>query len=94
MIINKQSDTRHIIINLFGIKIKIRRNVQKKYNKIIEQIQNKNKKIKVVFIVSENQKWGYQGLYDLLQYDERFEPLVLVSLLTDVHNGMIKQGII
>jgi CDP-glycerol glycerophosphotransferase (TagB/SpsB family) len=47
-------------------------------------------KIKVVFLVRENQKWSYQGLYEKLKQDERFEPIVAISLLTLAHKGKDK----
>lgn len=60
---------------------------QKRYAKILKRIKNKKSPIKVIFLVSENQKWGYQNLYDLLANDERFEPIILISLLKSVHQG-------
>ncbi len=49
-----------------------------------------NKKIKVVFYVTENQKWGYQSLYDILLKDKRFDLLVVIGLLHGVHKGKDK----
>lgn len=49
-------------------------------------MKDKNK-IRVIFIVSENQKWGYQGVYEAFDKDEHFEPLILISLLDVVHKG-------
>ncbi len=69
---------------------------QKHYKKVLKRIQkkrNNGKKIKVVFIVSENQKWGYQTLYELFEKSDVFEPLVLISLLIGVHKGLDKTRI-
>lgn len=65
---------------------------QKNYNKKIKQIKNypTEKRIRVLFYVTENSKWGYQSLYDELEKDDNFEPLVVVSLLTGVHKGKDK----
>ena len=63
---------------------------RKLYPKIVQRIKNKKGKIKVGFILSENCKWGYQSLYDLFANDERFEAVVLITLLTSVHKGIDK----
>ena len=44
-------------------------------------------RIKVLFYVTENQKWGYQSLYETFAADERFEVLVVVGVLIGVHKG-------
>ena len=62
---------------------------EKNYQKKLESLKNKDK-IRVIFLVSENQKWGYQSLYEELEASERFEPLVLISLLEGVHKGKDK----
>lgn len=61
----------------------------KRYPKILKKLKNK-KKIKVAFIVSENAKWGYQYLYELFEKSEKFEPIILITLLTSVHSGKDK----
>ena len=58
---------------------------QENYKKVLKRIIKTNKTINVVFIVSENQKWTYQDLYDCFVKDKRFSPLILVSLLKAVH---------
>ena len=65
-----------IIVNLrYRIKIaKLRKSV-------------KTRKIRVLFYVTENQKWCYQSLYDLLAKSEIFEPFVVASILNSVHAG-------
>ena len=63
---------------------------RKYYQKTLKKIRNKKGKIKVGFIVSENCKWTYQSLYDLFQKSEKFEPIILITLLTSVHNGVDK----
>lgn len=63
--------------------------VHKNYEKVIEKIKDKSKtqKIKVVFLIRENQKWTYQSLYEKFEKSDKFEPLVLVSILTIVARG-------
>lgn len=59
------------------------------YKKIIERIKNRasGSKIKVAFLIRENQKWAYQSLYEEFEKSEVFEPLVLVSPLVLTHIG-------
>ena len=60
-----------------------------KYNIKISELRKevRIRKIRVLFYVTENQKWCYQSLYDLLAKSDIFEPFVVVSLLTSVHSG-------
>ena len=72
------------------IKDKIRYLVcQRNYAKILKRIKFK-KKLKVIFLVTENQKWGYQSLYETLEQHELFEPLIVVAVLEGVHKGKDK----
>lgn len=66
--------------------------VQSSYKNILNNLSQKIKtgKIRVVFLVRENQKWAYQSLYEQFEKDERFEPIVLVSLLMLSHKGKDK----
>ena len=59
----------------------------KNYKKKLEELCSKEGKIKVCFLIRENQKWSYQSLYELLVKSEEFEPVVLVSLLWLSHIG-------
>lgn len=61
------------------------------YKKVIRRIkENKINKIRVLFYVSENSKWGYQSLYDLMVTDEKFEVIICVGVLSRVHKGRDK----
>ena len=55
-----------------------------KYNyiKVLKRIRSKKEKIKVIFIVESNQKWGWQSVYDELKKDGRFELLLVTLPLT------------
>lgn len=57
------------------------------YKNKIKQIKkiSKTRPINVVFIALENEKWGYQALYESLQKDSRFNPIVLVGIHYDIH---------
>ena len=79
----------HKVITILGIRFKFKKtiNYNKRYNNILKRLRSTKNKIKIAFLVSENQKWGYQSLYDLLASDNRFEPIILISLLTTVHHG-------
>lgn len=75
-------------IYLFGAKVfSYKKKYHLNYTKVLKRIKKENKTVRVVFLISENQKWHYQELYDHFSADERFEPIILVSLLTSVHNG-------
>lgn len=53
------------------------------YEKVLKKLKKKNK-IKVLFVCEENQKWGYQFVYELMKNDDRFEilPVVLFPIVT------------
>lgn len=58
-----------------------------KYNylKVLKRIQDKvknNEKIKIIFIVESNQKWGWQSVYEEFANDDRFELLLVALPLT------------
>ena len=61
--------------------------IQKNYSKIIQRIKNKQGKIKVLFLVSENSKWKAQSLYDLMAESEKFEPIIALTQITKTHHG-------
>lgn len=89
-----EKKNKHTRVYLFGIKIfkykNKKQNHHKNYNNILKKIKKQKDPIKVIFLVSENQKWQYQDLYDCFEKDKRFQPLVLISLLTAVHEGIDK----
>lgn len=75
------------MLKFFKNKIRFlvcQRNYQKKLNFLKKKV---DKKIKVVFLITENQKWCYQSVYDFCEQDELFEPLVLVSIIYSAYKG-------
>lgn len=68
---------------------------KKHYQKILKRIQKniKKKPIKVVFLVAENSKWGYQSLYEEFESNKHFEPVIVVSYLKNTHKGKDKTRI-
>lgn len=75
------------MLKFFKNKIRFlicQRNYQKKLNFLKKKV---DKKIKVVFLITENQKWCYQSVYDFCEQDELFEPLVLVSIIYSAFKG-------
>ena len=66
--------------------------VQLSYKKKLAELSEKIKtdKIRIAFLVRENQKWAYQSLYEIFEKDDRFEPVVLISLLILSHKGKDK----
>ncbi len=67
-------------------------NIRSAYKRKLSELAQKisKEKIKVVFLIRENQKWSYNSLYHLFEEDARFEPCVLVSLLQLSHKGKDK----
>ena len=49
------------------------------------------RKIKVVFLNSENAKWGYQNLYDELSSNPKFEVQILLTVRLDVLKNKYKK---
>lgn len=60
----------------FFFKIKLRK-IQNNQRKALELVKGK-KKIKVAFFLIHESVWKYEGLYKLMNQDERFEPIVIV----------------
>jgi len=63
-----------------AFKIKIKR-VQSNYPKVLARIKNKNK-IKVAFFLIHHADWKYEGVFHLMDEDERFDPVVVVCPYT------------
>ena len=57
------------------------RKVQKNHEKALEKIRGKEK-IKVVFLLIHESVWKYEGLYELMKKDDRFDPVVVVCPYT------------
>ena len=53
--------------------------VPQNYRRKIRQLSQSNEKIKVVFLVSQSQKWNGNSLYHMLKADSRFSPVVLYA---------------
>lgn len=57
------------------------------YLNVIKNIKLRNKKtapVRVLFVVEENAKWGYQSIYDILKNDNNFEvlPILCYPIIT------------
>lgn len=63
----------------------LKSNYKNKFSKL-KAIYGK-RPIRVIFLVTEVQKWGYQSLYEELEKDSHFEPLILVFPMVSVHRG-------
>lgn len=61
--------------------------IQINYKNVLKRSKGKNK-LKVAFLISETAKWQYQSLYEEMEKDELFEPVVLVTPLFAVHKGI------
>ncbi len=60
----------------FFFKIKLRK-IQNNHRKALGLVKGKEK-IKVAFFLIHESVWKYEGLYKLMEEDERFEPIVIV----------------
>ena len=85
-----------IIVNFLGIKISIKvgQKLNRKichcnYKKVLIKLQKDIKKrpLKVIFLVAENSKWGYQSLYDLFNKSEYFNPTIILNVLKETHTS-------
>ncbi len=56
-------------------------NYAKILKRVIEKVK-RGEKIKILFIVESNQKWGWQSVYDEFKKDDRFEELLVTLPLT------------
>ena len=56
--------------------------IQQRYSKIIKKLQNdfQTRKLKVVFLSSENSKWVYQSIYEEFSQNPHFEVQILVTV--------------
>ena len=57
---------------------------QQKRKLVLEKLRKEKRKLRVCFLVSENQKWNAQSLYDAMEKSEDFYPFVVVTRLSDV----------
>lgn len=53
--------------------------LEENYKQVLKRLKTKKTKIKAVFLVSENQKWNWQSVYDDMVKSSDFEPLVLIT---------------
>jgi hypothetical protein len=83
MLLKKEVSETQTIFSLFGLNIKMRNNMPFRYKKIIQKLRKKikNNPIKVGFLTRERSKWTYQSVYDILNKDNRFDPVILVSVM-------------
>ncbi len=51
---------------------------QKKHEIVLDKLRKEKRKIRVCFLVSENQKWNAQSIYDAMEKSEDFYPFVVV----------------
>lgn len=76
------------IENASKVDMAIKRNYELKLEELKQRPDSQ--KIRVAFLIRENQKWCYQSLYELLENDDRFEPFVIITLLELAHRGKDK----
>ncbi len=74
-----------------------------RYYKIVRHLREKDK-IKVAFFLIHDSVWKYEGIYQLMEKDDRFEPVVVVcpyiiygdenmmKVMTQAYNSFSKKG--
>ena len=67
-----------------------RKRIFNNYSKVKKQIIDKKKKIKVLFLVSEHQKWKCDSVYQELANDAMFDPIVAIVPLASKHKDATK----
>lgn len=81
---------RRRLRNLFENNISTQQleQIRLNYEKIIGRIRSNasKQKIKVVFLVSENQKWNCQSVYDEMAKSSDFAPIILITGIYSAHN--------
>ena len=84
-----RKSTRNFLFNTFRKKeTKYRlKKVSEFYSNHIKRIKNKKGKIKVGFLVNENQKWNCQTLYDELEKNDKYEPVILLTQNEKIHKN-------
>lgn len=60
------------------------------YAEVLERLKSKKGKYKAVFLVSENQKWNWQSVYDDMLKSDDFEPLILITNMYEKRKKNIK----
>ncbi len=72
-------------------KFRIKR-CQKNYLKVLKRLQKDagTSNLNVIFLVTENQKWGYQSLYEEFENTKGYTPLVVVFPMNTVHKNQDK----
>lgn len=68
------------LLHAIYFKIKLKK-VQANHKKALEKVRKKEK-IKVAFILIHESVWKYDGLYKLMEQDDRIDPIVIVCPYT------------
>ncbi len=51
--------------------------VEAKHKKALEYVRSKEK-IKAAFFINHDSDWKYEGVYRIMEHDERFEPVIII----------------
>lgn len=51
------------------------------YDKCVTDLRKRNQKIKVLFILKDSAEWKYDSVYQLMEKDDAFEPIILICPL-------------
>ncbi|MDX9847998.1 MAG: CDP-glycerol glycerophosphotransferase family protein [Tenuifilaceae bacterium] len=67
-------------INNIFFKIKLHK-VRRNHKRALEVVRQKNK-VKVVFLLIHDSVWKYEGVYRLMEKDDRFDPIIAICPYT------------
>ena len=63
------------------------------YNKICVIAKQNKRKIRIAFLVNENEKWCCQSLYDKLKRSNHFSPMIFLTSLLDKNEEKYKKNV-
>ncbi len=83
--------TQIIVLEQY-LKFLIVKHRQKRiYKKLCLVTKENKRKIKIAFLVNENEKWCCQSLYDKLKLSKHFEPIIFLTSLDDFKRKDIEE---
>lgn len=91
----RKNGIKRKVITVLGVKLKVRVSreklwkdrcleYQQKREIVLEKLRKEKRQLRVCFLVSENEKWNAQSLYDAMEKSEDFYPFVVVTRLIDM----------
>lgn len=82
--------TKYIKLSLYIKGLILLQKQKKFYKKICLIAKNNKRKLKIAFLVNENEKWCCQTLYNKLKQSRHFEPVIFLTSLNDLQRADIE----